>query len=163
MAFTFGQKLAAVRKARGLTKASLANRCRFARSTIERYERDLMDVSSAHARTLGRVLQVTAGYFITDDDQRDSMTMEELLSIESLKCFCQVQTTATADRAHLERIAGHGSSPNTIEGWQAILTLAKDGLLLFPADENSTRTDREEMAPKLAVVPKNAFTTEPPK
>ena len=49
MAFTFGQKLTAVRKGRDLSKADLASRCKFARSTINRYENDKMDVSAANA------------------------------------------------------------------------------------------------------------------
>ena len=133
MALTLEKKLTLVREHRGFSQAELAKLCGFARSTIARYESGKVVPSVDHARALGRALDVTPGYFITDDDDRDLRPLRNVLAKESLRQFAQCRSVDSVERADLWTIATHDSAPTTIVGWQDLLSMIRAGVISIPA------------------------------
>ena len=86
---TFGNKVAALRKAKKISQGELAKTLNTSTSVIGRYERDEMTPSIEVARKLSSILNTTVGYLLGETEQenllKDPDMVKRLNDIEKMK------------------------------------------------------------------------------
>ncbi len=86
--FSFGKKIAVLRKELKLSQSELAKQLNTSVSVISRYERDEMTPSIEVAKKIANLLQTTVGYLLgeNDDDQlfKDPNMLQRLKELSQL-------------------------------------------------------------------------------
>ncbi len=93
---TFGNKVAALRKAKKISQGELAKMLSTSASVIGRYERDEMTPSIDAAKKLAAILETTVGYLLGETEQENVFKNPEML-----KRFNEIEGMDEEDRNHI--------------------------------------------------------------
>jgi transcriptional regulator with XRE-family HTH domain len=87
--FSFGKKIAILRKDLGFSQTELAKLLNTSVSVISRYERDEMTPSVDTAKKLANILNTSVGYLLGETDNadlfKDPLMLQRLSELESMK------------------------------------------------------------------------------
>jgi transcriptional regulator with XRE-family HTH domain len=144
-----GQRIRAVREAKGLTQVEVAQRLEVVQTTIGMYEKSA-DLKHSVIRQLAEILEVSTSYLTGDDPVLEPLGEWRVTRMESLRIFLRSHQSLTEEeRLGFQRIQGHALAPATVAGWRSLRNMIRTYMDL-PPDVESDGADEQQAVPATA-------------
>jgi transcriptional regulator with XRE-family HTH domain len=142
--FHIGERVRAVREAKGLTQSYVADRLGVVQTTIGMYEKSA-DLKHSVIKKLANALEVEHRYLTGEDPTLEPLGVARVVRHESQRIFlASISGLADADREGYSRIKNHRAAPKTVQEWTEFREMlgdyfggAPDRQPIPPQDDNS--------------------------
>lgn len=141
----FADRLAAIRKFRGITPAELARRCGVSASTVGRYENGKMEATLSNIQMLAEALGVSWALF--DDPDLNNIPLRRAIALDTLRIYARTVNMSVEHRSRLQSFCGLDEAPTTVEGWTAFDVLRRAYDRVSAADEPRTKQQLQLVRP----------------
>jgi transcriptional regulator with XRE-family HTH domain len=146
-----GQRMRAVRDAKGLTLQYVASRLGdVAHTTVHDHERSA-DPKHSTVLRIAEILEVAPAFLRGEDSTLETLGIERVVRRESLRVYCETHKVEASERTKLSRLQDFAAAPRAVDAWRVLHALigvysgrSPDAALLPSAPRSTAGTERSK-------------------